>query len=78
MRRRRFRKANDGDIRLWIIVNPPADPVFYPCNDVEHAKRLRKELAASQLLDKNIETNVFGIEIFEDGEWLDYEEYIEP
>lgn len=70
--RQRVIRPKEGDLRVYNIKNPPNDPVCYPVRDSGHAKRLIEALADSQLLDQTIESNVFGLEVFEDGEWCDW------
>jgi hypothetical protein len=69
-----FRRAKEGSLRLYCIINVPSEPTYYPVNDEGHALRLMKELAQSQLLypDEIIMTNMFGLEIFKDGEWEEW------
>lgn len=74
----RFRIRNiykPGSFRVWNIKNVPGDPDYYPVKDPSHGKRLIDALAESQLLDSNIVSNVFGLEIMEpDGEWCEWED----
>jgi hypothetical protein len=64
-----------GSLRVWNIINPPNEPVCYPVRSPQHGKQLINSLADSQLLDKNIECNVFGMEVMEkDGEWCEWED----
>ena len=64
-----------GSLRVWNIINRIGEPICYPVNSPAHGKHLINELADSQLLDKNIECNVFGMEIMEkDGEWIEWED----
>lgn len=58
---------------MWVIVNPPNEPTLYPVKDVPHALRLIEALAESQLLQREIECNAFGLEVFKDGAWEDWE-----
>lgn len=61
-------------MRVWNIINPPREPDIYPVKDVEHAIRLIRAMADSQLLVRNIESNVFGLEVYQDdGEWEEWE-----
>jgi len=63
----------EGDLRVWNIINPPNRPTTYPVNDPKHAITLIDALAQSQLLDGNIESNAFGLEVFDGAEWLEWE-----
>jgi hypothetical protein len=73
LRRRSFNLPKPGDLRVWNIINVPGEPVYYAVENPKHGAELINALARSQLLDKTIESNVFGLEIFEDGEWLEWE-----
>jgi hypothetical protein len=73
MKKAKPNQVRPGDLRVWNIINVPNEPVRYPVKDVGHGARLIEALADSQLLDKTIESNVFGLEIYEDGEWLEWE-----
>lgn len=66
-------KPKEGDLRAWVIVNPPDDPTTYPVESLLHGKQLIEALANSQLLDPTIRANMFGLEIYEDGEWVEWE-----
>jgi len=54
-------------------INPPREPMHYPVKDHFHAMRLIDALADSQLLIPGIDSNVFGLEVFKDGEWEEWE-----
>lgn len=74
--RRRIRRApqpKEGDLRVWNIKNPPREAEHYPVNSVEHASALINALADSQLLQPEITDNVFGLEVYEGGEWREWE-----
>lgn len=73
MRRPPINRAKPGDLRVWNIINPPREPEFYPVKDVEHAERLIDAMADSQLLVREIECNVFGLEVYKCGEWEEWE-----
>lgn len=60
-------------LRVWNIINPPSSPTYYPVESPEHAGRLIDALADSQLLESDIEANVFGlVQLVESGEWEDW------
>jgi hypothetical protein len=74
IRQRKINKMpREGDLRVWNIINPPDRPIVYPVTDPKHGAQLIEALANSQLLDKSIDSNAFGLEIFENGEWLEWE-----
>jgi hypothetical protein len=74
-KRIRLNTNKEGHLRVWNIINPPAEPTHYPVNDVEHAKRLIIALAESQLLQSWITANVFGLEVYTNGDWEEWESF---
>ncbi len=75
LRRRevRDRLEKPGQLMLWRIVNPPSEGQRFPVNDLHHAAQLYNALTASDLLDDAISSNAYGLEIFEGGEWTEFE-----
>lgn len=63
----------EGDLRVWAIRNPPAHPTFYRASNLEVAKHVLEALVASDLNMPWVQANVFGLEIFQDGEWSEWE-----
>lgn len=62
----------EGSLRVWNVINVPSPANYYPVATPDTAVVLIEALAASQLLDENIDSNAFGLEIFEDGEWSEW------
>ena len=62
--------------RVWNIINIPNNPTFYPVDTPEEGIALIDEMANEQLKDLSIESNAFGIETIEDGEWTEIEDEI--
>ncbi len=73
-RRASVPRPKQGELRVWNIINPPNEGDKYPVTGLEHAKTLIDALAQSQLLEPRITSNVFGLEVFEDGEWSEWED----
>lgn len=69
--KRRFDKP--GNLMLWRIINPPNEGDRYPVRDLKHAAALYDSLTASDLLDDAISSNAYGLEIYDDNEWLEFE-----
>lgn len=70
--RPRYIAPKDGDFQVWNIINfNPAH--FYPVEGWEHAKDLIHAMARSQLLQPHITDNSFGLEVFRDGNWEEWE-----
>ena len=72
-RKQKHRFDKPGQLMLWRIINPPNDGQRFPVNDLLHAVELYKALTASDLLDVAISSNVYGLEIYEGGEWNEWE-----
>lgn len=68
------KKPDVGSLRLYRIINPPAEPQLFPVKDLMHGLRLLLALADSDLLDPDVVSNVYGLEVYgDDGEWCDWE-----
>lgn len=63
-----------GDLRVWNVINPPREPETHPVKDADHAMRLIDALADSQLLIREIDSNAFGLEVYRDGDWEEWED----
>ena len=74
MRRKTYKRPKHGDLRVYNIVNLPNDADFYPVTSPLHGAQLIDALANSQLLDDTVHSNVFGLEVFESGEWLEWQD----
>jgi hypothetical protein len=62
----------EGDLRVWNIINVPGPGTHYPVKSVEHGVLLIDCLAESQLLQPEVGSNVFGLEVYHNGEWEDW------
>lgn len=60
--------------RVWNIVNPPAEPAYFPVDSPEAGARLIDRMANEQLPDETIVCNAFGLEVQEaaGGEWEEW------
>ena len=63
---------NEVPYRVWNIINPPSKPMFYPVSTLQEGARLINDLASAQLKDGWIQSNAFGMECVEDGEWSEW------
>jgi len=64
------------ELRVWNVINPPNKPAYYPVSTPQEAYKKIVELSAVQLMNPNVFSNAFGLEVFEDGEWSEwYNEY---
>lgn len=71
-------QAKNGDLRIWHIPQVPGTPFRVLVPSVEAGRALLKTLADYDLFQykHNIKpdySNAQGLEVFEDGEWLDWE-----
>jgi hypothetical protein len=63
------------DIRVWCVVNPPNDiRHYYGFYRIDEAKNFVEILANEQLTSDKIISNIFGIEVLEDGEWSEVDD----
>jgi hypothetical protein len=68
---------NPGDLRVWWIVNPPAegDNTFYlPVDTPDEAIERIDETAAALLQVEECWGNVFGLEVWNDYKWEEWED----
>lgn len=64
----------EGTLRVWHVANPPRKPFALVVGSLEEAKRLLDTLANYDLyLGDMIDYNAQGVEVFENGEWLEWE-----
>ena len=62
----------EGTLRVWYIINPPAEPTYYYVASPTQGAAAIDRMADAQLKQPWIEANAFGLEVFEDGEWVDW------
>ena len=69
-----------GSLRVWIARNPPCELEYQKVKDPETAAKVIEFLAQEDLLNPIIESNSFGLEIYDDStgkldwsEWADTE-----
>ena len=70
-------KEKEGALRVFWIPQVPGQPFRFPVTSVKEGKRFMDVLADYDLfqLKHNIKpdyTNMGGLEVFEDGEWLSW------
>jgi hypothetical protein len=58
-------------LRVWNVINPPGPGIEYEVASLEEGARLINRLAKAQLKQSWIESNAFGLDVFNesDGEW---------
>jgi hypothetical protein len=67
----------EGDLRIWWIPQVPMQPFHYPITSIAEAKHMLDAFAMYDLfqLEHNIKpdfSNGGGLEVYEDGEWVDW------
>lgn len=59
-------------LQVWYVKNPPSDAQNFPVSSVLMAKIKIRELTERDLEDEDVGSNAMGLEVFEDGEWVEY------
>lgn len=60
-------------LRLWVIVNPPSPAIHVPVVSIDEALNLGSRMALAELENPDITDNVFGVEVWDGGEWIEFE-----
>lgn len=61
-------------LRVWYHNRVPSDgATHFEVKNIEEAKLVINTLAERDLKDDRITDNAMGLEVFEDGEWSEYE-----
>jgi len=72
-----FSNPKQCDLKVWWIPQVPGQPFEYPIKTLAEAKKLLDVLAQYDLFqyEHNIKpdyANAGGLQVFEDGEWIDW------
>lgn len=72
-------KIIEGSLRVWWIPQVPMKPFIVPVENLREAKLLLSTLADYDIFqfENNIKpdySNAGGLEVFENGEWADWED----
>jgi len=72
-----LKKVKKGDLKVWWIPQVPMKPFEVPVKNIDEAILLLKTLALYDIFqfENNIKPdycNAGGLQIYEDGEWIDY------
>jgi len=59
-------------LRVWYVKNPPRDAQNFSVPSIKAAKTKIRELTERDLEDEDVGSNAMGLEVFEDGEWIEY------
>ncbi len=71
--------SQENKLEVWHITNLDDRPLGdrdkrYPVDSVAEARRLIKAVADAQLFCDCVESNMFGLTIFKNGEWEEWED----
>ena len=69
--------TKEGSLRVWWIPQAPMDPFYVPVKSVEEGVLILDTLAKYDLFqhENNVKPdfcNAGGLEVFEDGEWVEW------
>lgn len=72
-----MKEAREGDLRIWWIPQVPMKAFYVPVKNLEQAVLINNTLAYYDLFQfenkiKPDYANVGGLQIFENGEWVDW------
>jgi hypothetical protein len=62
----------EGSLRVWAIRNVPNAPTYQDVATPAEGLEVAKKWVKADLANPSIESNAFGMEIFEDGEWTEW------
>lgn len=70
--------TEEGDLRVWWIPQVPMEPFYFNVVSAEVGTMTTDVLAAYDIFqyENNVKpdfSNAGGIQVFEDGEWVDWE-----
>lgn len=66
-------QAENGDLRVYHIQNPPASPIWHDVETPRAGFDLMNELARRDMRpEAHVESNVIGLNVYEDGDWVDW------
>lgn len=71
--------TTEGDLKVWWIPQVPMTAFEVPVSSVSEAAKIMNVLADYDLFqfDNNVKpdySNTGGLQVFEDGEWIDWED----
>ena len=61
-----------GDLRVWRIINMLNEDTIFPVESVKQARELINALAEYELKLERIECSVFGLEVWDGSEWVEW------
>ena len=64
--------AEEGDLRVWWIRNPPNPAEFTLVASPAEAAETLQSFTEADLHNRHVESNTGGLEVFEDDEWTEW------
>ena len=62
----------EGQLRVWWIRNVPNEPDLYDVANIQEAIAVIEENTGLDLNAPQVTSNAGGLEVYEDGEWVEY------
>lgn len=59
-------KGVEGQLRVWNVINPPRPARHFDVKNVKEAIKVINREAQIQLKDKDVESNAFGLQVYEE------------
>lgn len=63
-----------GDLRVWVMRNPPSKPETYPVDTPEEAQRTIKTVGDILSHDRETVVAAFGLQVWVGDEWVEWED----
>ena len=63
-----------GRLRVWWVRNPPNPPSYTLVLNPKQARQLLDSLALTDLKDTQVWGNAGGLEVYQDGEWVEWQD----
>lgn len=68
-----MKKIKEGDLRVWEMHQIPGKAKYTYVKSVKEGKTLIDKKADADLKNPFITDNAFGLEVFESGEWCEWQ-----
>lgn len=62
----------EGDLRVWVMRNPPSEPETYPVGTPDEAVRTIKAVGDTLSHDRDTIVAAFGLQVWVGDEWVDW------
>ena len=68
----------EGSLRVWWVRNPPRAAELHHIATLDEAATKLRDLAPHDLRSSWVGSNAGGLEVFEDGEWTEWYDRLQP